>query len=113
VRKLATLTDHRDWTLAHINNHRRSLSGQTKDADFSRSSVNANWAAGLEDVRHSFAHRDWVQPTELGEGMRIYYLPPASIFDLGPTSPSAVKVAEIPEEAETGPGPQPRPRRSA
>jgi NTE family protein len=109
VRKLATLCDNRDWTLAHVNNHRRSHAGQTKDADFSRVSVNANWVAGVEDIRHSFAHYDWVQPTELGQGMRIYYLPPSSTFDLGQTSEPAVKGAEPPEEEVVGP----RPRRSA
>jgi NTE family protein len=109
VRKLATLCDNRDWTLAHINNHRRAHAGQTKDADFSRVTVNANWAAGIEDVRHSFAHREWVHPTELGQGMRVYYLPPATTFDVGETSQPAAEVPEPPEEVTVGL----HPRRSA
>jgi NTE family protein len=113
VAKLSTLCDNRDWTLAHINNHRRAHAGNTKDADFSRATVNDNWIAGVEDIRHSMAHANWVQPTELGQGMRIYYLPPSSSLDLGKTVSPAVEAEDVAEEVVAVSRTEPRSRRTA
>ena len=47
AKKLGPLCDNRDWIIAHVNNRRPSHAGQGKDAEFSRLTVNAGWAAGL------------------------------------------------------------------
>jgi len=78
AQKLVPLCDNRDWTIAHVNNRRPSHAGQAKDAEFSRSTVNAGWAAGLEDIRHSAASLEWLQPTELGPGIHLHFLPPVT-----------------------------------
>jgi NTE family protein len=78
VQKLTPLCDNRDWTIAHINNRRPQQGGQAKDAEFSRSAVLERWASGLNDVRYSAASLDWMQPMELGGGVRVYHLPPVA-----------------------------------
>ncbi len=113
VQKLAPLCDNRDWTIAHINNRRPEHGGQAKDAEFSRSAVNDRWAAGLEDVRYSAANLDWMQPMELGGGVRVYYLPPVSAGGSVATGPAAPRIADVPAAAADETHDGPRPRRSA
>jgi len=78
VQKLAPLCDQREYTIARLINRRTTNSGNTKDYEFSRATVNEAWAAGLEDVRRSKAKIEWMQPTDLGPGVRVYDLPPAA-----------------------------------
>jgi NTE family protein len=78
VQKLAPLCDEREYTIARLINRRTTNSGNTKDYEFSRATVNEAWAAGLEDVRRSKAKIEWMQPTDLGPGVRVYDLPPAA-----------------------------------
>ena len=78
VQKLAPLCDEREYTIARLINRRTTNSGSTKDYEFSRATVNEAWAAGLEDVRHSKAKIEWMQPMDLGPGVRVYDLPPAA-----------------------------------
>ena len=78
AQKLAPLCDDREYTIARIINRRTTKSGNNKDYEFSRATVNEAWAAGLEDVRHSKANIEWMQPMNLGPGVRVYDLPPAA-----------------------------------
>jgi NTE family protein len=112
VQKLATLCDDRDWTIAHVNNRRPSLGGQTKDAEFSRAAVNARWAAGLEDIRISAASLEWMQPMDLG-GIRVYHLPPVGPLGSEGSSPTTLRVAEGRDATEDSPRGDARPRRTA
>ena len=73
-RELARLCDQGDITIAHLINRRSMHSAQSKDYDFSRTSVNELWAAGLEDVRRSVAHVDLLRFKDAGLGMRVYDL---------------------------------------
>jgi NTE family protein len=113
VQKLSTLCDDREWTIAHVNDRRPSHAGQAKDAEFSRATVNARWAGGLEDIRRSAANLDWMQPLDLGPGIQMYFLPP--VTTMGPSEPSgpALRVAEVPETPGENPPHDTRPRRSA
>jgi NTE family protein len=61
-------------TVAHLINRRLPYSSQSKDCEFSRATVTELWAAGLADVRRAAANRDWAEPEELWEGMRVYDL---------------------------------------
>lgn len=100
ARKLTPLCDHREWTIAHINNRRPSNAGQAKDAEFSRATVNAGWAAGLEDIRCSAASVDWMQPMELGPGIHLYYLPPVA-----PVAPAPIELSVVGAEPDTAENP--------
>ncbi len=71
---LARLCECGDVTLAHLINRRLSHSVQSKDYEFSRTTVNELWAAGLADVRRAAANIEWMKPREVGEGMRVYDL---------------------------------------
>lgn len=78
ARKLAPLCDEREFTIARLINRRTTRSGSSKDYEFSRATVNEAWAAGLEDVRRSAAGMEWIQPMDLGPGVRVFDLPPTS-----------------------------------
>ena len=78
AQKLAPLCDDREFTIARLINRRTTRSGNTKDYEFSRATVNEAWAAGLEDVRRSKAKIEWMHPMDLGPGVRVYDLPPAT-----------------------------------
>jgi len=78
VQRLAPLCDEREWTIARLINRRTTNSGNFKDYEFSRATVNEAWAAGLEDVRRSAANIEWMQPMDFGPGVYVYDLPPAA-----------------------------------
>jgi NTE family protein len=80
AQKLAPLCDEREITIARIINRRTTKSGNNKDYEFSRATVNEAWAAGLEDVRRSKANIERMQPVDLAPGVRVYDLPPAADF---------------------------------
>ncbi len=75
AKKLSTLCDDREWTIARLVNQRLVHSSNSKDYEFSRATVEDHWAEGLEDVRRSVANRDWIEPTLAGPGVRFYDLP--------------------------------------
>ncbi len=77
AQRLAPLCDEREFTIARMINRRTTKSGNTKDYEFSRATVDEAWAAGLEDVRQSKANIEWTQPMDLGPSVRVYDLPPA------------------------------------
>jgi len=74
VQALSKLCNGGEITLAHLINRRLSHSAQSKDYEFSRTTVNELWAAGLQDVRRAVANVDFIRPRELGLGMRVYDL---------------------------------------
>ena len=78
AQKLAPLCDEREITIARMINRRTTKSGNNKDYEFSRATVNKAWAAGLEDVRRSKAKIEWIQPMDLAPGVRVYDLPPTT-----------------------------------
>ena len=73
-RELERLCDQGDVTIAHLINRRLQYSAQSKDYEFSRTTVNQLWDAGLEDVRQAVSKFDLLKPTAEGLGMRIYDL---------------------------------------
>ncbi len=73
-RELYRLCAQGDITIAHLINRRLTYSAQSKDYDFSRTTVNELWAAGLEDVRRSVANADLLKARDAGLGMRVYDL---------------------------------------
>ena len=61
----AELAKQRQITIAHLINRRFSHSANSKDYEFSRATVRELWQAGLEDMRRTCAHRDWLKATEV------------------------------------------------
>ena len=64
----------RQITIAHMINRRFSHSTNSKDYEFSRTTVRQLWETGLEDVRRACAHPDWLKATDIGGGVQVFDL---------------------------------------
>ena len=64
----------RQITIAHLINRRFTHSTNSKDYEFSRTTVRQLWEAGLEDVRRTCAHPEWIEATEVVGGVRVFDL---------------------------------------
>jgi NTE family protein len=60
--------------IVHLINRRRSYMGSTKDYEFSRTTVDELWTAGLDDARFVIAHPEWLVRTDLSDTVRVYDL---------------------------------------
>ena len=60
--------------IMHLINRRDAASASSKDYEFSRAGMHRRWSAGLEDVRRSVAHPEWLRRSQLAEGIRVYDL---------------------------------------
>ena len=67
----AELGQKRQITIAHLINRRSTHSSNSKDYEFSRATVRELWQAGLDDMRRTCAHRDWLKATEVEDGVRV------------------------------------------
>ncbi len=67
----AELAQQRQITIAHLINRRFAHSANSKDYEFSRATVRELWQAGLDDMRRTCAHRDWLKATEVVSGVRV------------------------------------------
>lgn len=74
--------------------------------------MNDRCAAGLEDVRFSAASLEWLQPLELGGGVRVYHLPPAAPNGMAHAELPAVRVYDGPNPVEADPHDGKPPRRT-
>ncbi|HEX4712027.1 patatin-like phospholipase family protein [Phenylobacterium sp.] len=72
AQKLARVCDERSWMIIRLINRRASRFGAVKDYEFSRTTIEEAWAAGLEDVRRSVAGWDDLQPGKAGRGVLLY-----------------------------------------
>ena len=61
----------RQITIVHLINRRFAHSANSKDFEFSRTTVRELWQAGLDDMRRTCAHRDWLEATEVESGVRV------------------------------------------
>jgi NTE family protein len=61
-------------TIAHLINQRYAHSANSKDYEFSRTTIRELWQAGLEDVRRASAHPDWFKAREVVSGIRVFDL---------------------------------------
>jgi len=71
IEKLCSCT-HID--ILHLINRRGGYSASSKDYEFSRATMLWRWNAGLEDVRRSLAHPEWLKRSQLAEGIQVYDL---------------------------------------
>ena len=52
----------------------QTISANSKDYEFSRTTVRELWQAGLDDVRRTVSHRAWLEARELVDGVRVFDL---------------------------------------
>ena len=64
----------RNITIMHLINRRLDSASSAKDYEFSRSTIHDHWKAGLEDVRRTCAHPDWLNALEIFDGVRAFDL---------------------------------------
>jgi NTE family protein len=60
--------------ILHLINRRGGYSASSKDYEFSRATMLWRWNAGLEDVRRSLRHPEWLKRSQLAEGIQVYDL---------------------------------------
>jgi len=72
ARKLAAAFDERSWLIIRLINTRPSRSSFVKDFEFSRTTIEEAWKAGVEDVRRSISGWDKVRPDEVGREVKVY-----------------------------------------
>jgi NTE family protein len=72
---LAPFAEHkRQITIAHLINQRFPTSINAKDYEFSRATIRQLWEAGLDDVRRTWARREWLEAREVVNGVRVFDL---------------------------------------
>jgi len=74
VQYLAERSKPRRLSVVHLINRRSAHSSQSKDYEFSRSTIRALWAAGLADMRRTLASPRWSDACKSERGMRTYDL---------------------------------------
>ena len=72
AQKLAAAFDERSWLIIRLINTRPSRSSFVKDFEFSRTTIEEAWKAGVEDVRRSISGWDKVRPEEVGPEVKVY-----------------------------------------
>ena len=72
AQKLAAAFDERSWLIIRMINTRPSRSSFVKDFEFSRTTIEEAWKAGVEDVRRSISGWDKVRPDEVGREVKVY-----------------------------------------
>jgi NTE family protein len=76
VEVLAERARGRRIAIVHLINRRSAYSSQSKDYEFSRSTVRALWAAGRADMHKTMADPGWRSACRAATGMRTYDLLP-------------------------------------
>lgn len=74
VKALERMCDRTHIDIMHLINRRDGRSASSKDYEFSRASMHWRWNAGLEDVRRSVEHPEWLNRSQLAEGIQVYDL---------------------------------------
>ena len=64
----------RNITIMHLINRRLDQASSAKDYEFSRGTMQMHWQTGLEDVRRTCAHPNWLNATEVVDGVRTFDL---------------------------------------
>ena len=83
AKALGEFTSATHIDIVHLINRRSNYACFTKDYEFSRATMLEHWSAGLEDVRRSVAHPEWLRRSQIEEGIEVY--------DLTREAPSSVQ----------------------
>jgi NTE family protein len=74
VMRLETASRRCEVSLVHLINRHDTRSASVKDYEFSRTTVDALWAAGHADALRTVGHADWGRATETHQGLRVFDL---------------------------------------
>lgn len=58
-------------TVVHLINRRKEYHTTSKDYEFSRHTMQEHWQGGLDDVRHTLRHPDWLHREKPESGVRV------------------------------------------
>ena len=58
--------------IVHLINRHYSYTSVSKDNDFSRATVIQHWEDGLEDARRTITHPEWLEATNVADGIRQF-----------------------------------------
>jgi NTE family protein len=59
-------------TILHLIYQQKAYEGDSKDYDFSATSMRDHWQSGLEDTRRTLLRRDWLTMPEEGKGIVVH-----------------------------------------
>jgi NTE family protein len=59
-------------TILHLIYQQKAYEGDSKDYDFSATSMREHWQSGLEDTRRTLLRRDWLTMPEEGRGIVVH-----------------------------------------
>jgi NTE family protein len=59
-------------TIMHLIYQQKAYEGDSKDYDFSATSMHEHWQSGLEDTRRTLLRRDWLTMPEEGKGIVVH-----------------------------------------
>lgn len=59
-------------TILQLIYQQRIYEGDSKDHEFSATSMREHWASGLEDTRRTLMRRDWLAMPEIGSGILVH-----------------------------------------
>jgi NTE family protein len=59
-------------TILHLIYQQKAYEGDSKDYDFSATSMRDHWQSGLEDTRRTLLRRDWLTMPEDGKGIVVH-----------------------------------------
>jgi NTE family protein len=59
-------------TILHLIYQQKAYEGDSKDYDFSATSMHEHWQSGLEDTRRTLLRRDWLTMPEEGKGIVVH-----------------------------------------
>ena len=74
VRFLQERARHRHISIVHLINRHSEFASESKDYEFSRSTIRALWAAGRADMQRTMTSPDWRSACKAGRGMRTFDL---------------------------------------
>jgi NTE family protein len=74
VRVLKAAIHGTGFTVVHLIHRRKHYETQSKDYEFSRTSMQEHWEAGRSDMAYTLDHADWQGRTPSGNGVQVFDL---------------------------------------
>ena len=78
--------------IVHLIYRQSAFESESKDYEFSRASMRDHWARGVDDMRRTTQHPDWLEPSAIDRDVTVYDL--AQGYEAAPSS------SEEPDHAE-------------
>mgnify|MGYP001020689805 CR=1 FL=1 len=72
VRKLCALGEDHAVSIVHLIYRRKNYENQSKDYEFSRSSMREHWQSGVHDTVRMLRDPQWLVPIAVEDGVRVF-----------------------------------------